>query len=463
MIPARTLIDISPVLLFTKEEYGHAKRTKIDQYTFVWNVAGQSLMALPLGLGAIFNHARGPNVSYRLDKKQNTIEYTTTKLILPGQELCIYYGGDDKLWFKMTGDSADCPNSGALVDQAPGSPLENVSPLPFSGVECEESPSSVLSSSISTSRGAESLGRLPFEVIRVLSIEEQEEAENMPIPTMDVWVVDVPVPSLLKPLMEKHNFDTDDLKHLKRVKTFNGQKSLIITSAALPVGSLPTFPEGVGLPYTVQVPKRVATSQEQLARKNALWPVGYNPHMQAEEHVWVPEEIEWLRSGMNAAAAASLKAKDAGEYPIGVHVKPPLGVDGPKITTYDARSTSGHPLRHATQVAIRQIAELRTQEPADTIRVANTMERRNGDAYLLTGLTLFVTHEPCIMCSMALLHSRLSRMVFIRSMTRTGGCNKEDVCIPALDGVNHRFEIIRWRGLIDSEVSHLDLPEDLDI
>lgn len=35
--------------------------------------------------------------------------------------------------------------------------------------------------------------------------------------------------------------------------------------------------------------------------------------MQAEEHVWVPEEIEWLRSGMNAAVAASLKAKDAGE------------------------------------------------------------------------------------------------------------------------------------------------------
>ncbi|CEL51731.1 SET domain-containing protein 7 OS=Schizosaccharomyces pombe (strain 972 / ATCC 24843) GN=set7 PE=4 SV=1 [Rhizoctonia solani AG-1 IB] len=121
-ISAQTLIDISPVLLFNAEEYAHAKHTVIDHYTFVWNNCGSSLMALPLGLGSIFNHAREPNVSYRLDKKAKTIEYTTTKQIDIGDELCIYYGSDDKLWFPMQGDSAIRPRS---------SPHEESEPLPF--------------------------------------------------------------------------------------------------------------------------------------------------------------------------------------------------------------------------------------------------------------------------------------------------------------------------------------------
>lgn len=44
-----TLIDVSPVLLFSKEDYdAYAKKTVIDDYAFVW---GDGRMALVLGLG----------------------------------------------------------------------------------------------------------------------------------------------------------------------------------------------------------------------------------------------------------------------------------------------------------------------------------------------------------------------------------------------------------------------------
>jgi tRNA-specific adenosine deaminase 3 len=134
----------------------------------------------------MFNHAREPNVSYRRDKKANTIEYTTTKLVLPGQELCIYYGSDDKLWFKME-DSIDCRDSGESIDKTPRSSWEDMDPLPFNdlaggGGGCM--PASVIDEP--TSGEVESDNRPLFELIRVLSVEEQEEAEGMPISTSEL-------------------------------------------------------------------------------------------------------------------------------------------------------------------------------------------------------------------------------------------------------------------------------------
>lgn len=49
-IPAHTLVEISPVLLFEKEEYQeHGRHTVLDHYTFVWR---DGRMALALGLGS---------------------------------------------------------------------------------------------------------------------------------------------------------------------------------------------------------------------------------------------------------------------------------------------------------------------------------------------------------------------------------------------------------------------------
>lgn len=85
---------------------------------------------------------------------------------------------------------------------------------------------------------------------------------------------------------------------------------------------------------------------------------------------------------------------------------------------------------------------------------------KNGSQYLLIGLSLFITLEPCLMCTMALLHSRVKEVFYLVPMPQTGGCGGI-ACVPALKGVNHRFSIAVWkRGKEDEDPG--DWPRALD-
>lgn len=88
---AGTVVEISPVLLFSKEEWeNHGSKTILDCYTFKWGRMGE--MALALGLGSLFNHSATPSVSFRLDRSAHCITYTLMSDVVAGEELCISYG-----------------------------------------------------------------------------------------------------------------------------------------------------------------------------------------------------------------------------------------------------------------------------------------------------------------------------------------------------------------------------------
>lgn len=106
----------------------------------------------------------------------------------------------------------------------------------------------------------------------------------------------------------------------------------------------------------------------------------------------VPDPLRdpW-RDAMLLALDEAEAAGPAGDVPVGAVV---LGPDGAVLArAHNEREAAGDPTAHAEVLALRRAA-------------AATGEWR------LTGCTLVVTLEPCVMCAGALVQSRVERVVF---------------------------------------------------
>ncbi|MGI4720560.1 MAG: tRNA adenosine(34) deaminase TadA [Janthinobacterium lividum] len=119
-----------------------------------------------------------------------------------------------------------------------------------------------------------------------------------------------------------------------------------------------------------------------------------------------------------------------GEVPVGAVVVR----DGEVIATGYNRPIGRHdPTAHAEIVALRAAAE----------KLGN---------YRLPGCELYVTLEPCIMCSGAMMHARLARVVYGATDPKTGACGSV-VNLFEEDRLNHHTGV--QGGVMAEEASGL--------
>jgi len=262
--------------------------------------------------------------------------------------------------------------------------------------------------------------------------------------TMDAWVVDIPDPKSTSKLMEyvkSSGLDTPDLTHLKRVrrpgKVSNGDTaaSSLLLSLTKPILLAP--PCDLPEPYLAKVPVCAARTLDDAAIKSKIWPTVYQPTKRDRDlKQWTRMEVKWVERGIRKVWEEAKRAAIDGELPIASFVYSE-GHDSKGCLVRDTRNSQHHPLRHSVMNLVRDVSTAEGDIQASGVS-------KNGQNYLLTSRTLFTTHEPCIMCSMALLHSRVKDIFYVYPMSQTGGCGGLS-CVPGLKGVNHRYGIWTWK------------------
>lgn len=137
-------------------------------------------------------------------------------------------------------------------------------------------------------------------------------------------------------------------------------------------------------------------------------------------------QVDADRRAMAWALQAAREAGASGEVPVGavlVRRAPDEPTGWHLLATGWNRPIGSHdPTAHAEIVALREGAA----------RLGN---------YRLPGCELFVTLEPCAMCAMAMMHARLSRVVFGAFDPKTGAAGSV-VDLFAQTALNHHTEVV---------------------
>ncbi|CCW70690.1 unnamed protein product [Phytomonas sp. Hart1] len=93
-----------------------------------------------------------------------------------------------------------------------------------------------------------------------------------------------------------------------------------------------------------------------------------------------------------------------------------------------------HPVIHVLKRVSTAAAE------AKNISTPEMIEGREFVPYLATNLDLYVSHEPCTMCSMALVHSRIARVFYCFPNKVDGGLGSVHA-IHGIASLNHHFRV----------------------
>ena len=144
------------------------------------------------------------------------------------------------------------------------------------------------------------------------------------------------------------------------------------------------------------------------------------------EEIKDKKHIKYMKEALRQAK----KAYDLGEVPIGCVIVYQDKIIG---RGYNRRNTDKNTLAHAEITAI------------------NKASKKIGD-WRLEECTLYVTLEPCQMCSGAIIQSRIERVV-MGCMNPKAGCGGSILNILEMPEFNHQAQVIR--GVMEEECSEI--------
>ena len=312
----------------------------------------------------------------------------------------------------------------------------------------KQSKSPYINISVSAILSEDNLREIPLTDVLVGRITDRREAGNL----------STKLPNLPK-----------TLTHLKRIRTRQGFLQIIIgyppqdtenptlsASEAMIKEKGRDFYKGLDLSSLrlMQVASIPPLTRRQYNTVSTYWPCNFHPDRIIEKLLednagFTSEEMSVIRGNVERVMEKSEQSQ---------------GV--PSCLIYDPSETSKEvlicttglprnlvPLRHAVMVAVDGIGKLQggtsfldhesmktVPIPPGVSRPTSTRPRTNPTDYLCTGLDVYLSQEPCVMCAMALLHSRVKRVFYVKKSPGFGALESVSKlhCLPK---INHRYTV----------------------
>ncbi|XP_026232924.1 probable inactive tRNA-specific adenosine deaminase-like protein 3 [Anabas testudineus] len=225
---------------------------------------------------------------------------------------------------------------------------------------------------------------------------------------------------------------------------------------------------GLGEPFVVKVPARPPLTRPQFELASKHWPTSFHEDKQVtvalRGELFSPPQKAAMHAYMMSAVAAARAAKKMGMEPVGAVVVDP---STERIIAVGHDCRADHPLHHAVMVCIDLVARSQgggcysfDRYPACLTSLTSDAFHNEPDTdassqpYICTGYDLYVTREPCVMCAMALVHSRIGRVFY--GNTAADGALGTKFRVHSQKDLNHHFEV--YRGILSKQCEDLNVP-----
>ena len=295
-------------------------------------------------------------------------------------------------------------------------------------------------------------------------LTSREEGEVAKVGVVVVEVHDKKMTSqLVKKLQELAPLE--DLQHLKRVKSSKdstgGRVQVLLwklevqkedgdlqtsTLSQLASLGLPTSCLGQVTQEQVAAWQPVSRAQyDELRTPASHWPSHFHEDKHLESLLAGTHQLWGEEARLEQGSMLELAGREGG-----------VVVDGGRVVA-QGRGSPHHPLAHTAMVLVDLVARSQgggawpftgAGEPG----MSYSPGQERGEAslaphtgpYLCTGYTVYLAREPCHLCAMALLHSRVARLVY-RLPSTDGALVTRDRLLER-KGLNHKFLVLRVVG-----------------
>ena len=214
----------------------------------------------------------------------------------------------------------------------------------------------------------------------------------------------------------------------------------------------------------VEIPSCLPITEIQ--KRNSPWPVSFHPNKELELILTGENFTKSEKDSIFARIKQVLVDSVEASQQLMTQINSVL-ITNPISEVCFTRTNPNNFLEHAAMVAINKVADIQRINNITSNKIKDTLPCSNvngsyrpsetpskeypvakklkldtpaGDEmYLCTGYDVYLATEPCVMCAMALVHSRIKRVFFSRWRSDFGGV--AEAGLQSIAALNHNFEV----------------------